>query len=79
MFTGPVALFSGSTNPSPAFLPSATKSDRGTSCTATVSGVSTARSVRITGMLARSASCNTVSHPVVTTGLKAMTSTFCWM
>ena len=40
---------------------------------------STARSVRITGIFARLASCSTVSQPVSTTGEKAMTSTRCAM
>ena len=40
---------------------------------------STARSVRMTGILASLASRSTVSQPVSTTGEKAMTSTFCGM
>ena len=79
MLTGPGLPSYSLTSQSPAFWPSTTKSEPMKVLYSVLSCESTARSVRITGMLAVLASCSTASQPVSTTGEKAITSTFCAM
>ena len=66
-----VSLYWSSTQ-RPAFLPSSMKSEPRKLTYSEVSLLSTARSVRTTGMPAAFASLRTASQPVSTTGEKAM-------
>ena len=79
MLTVSVLSLYASASHCPAFLPSSMKSEPRKVLYRLVSLESTARSVRMTGILAFLASLSTVSQPDSTTGEKAMTSTRCWM